>query len=128
MTTPDDLDRGMYIALTGDKGDEEIDPFLDGEPLRVMAVSLPFIAVSDGDVTFAIDNRQVTYQKLTKEYVRAMRGGSYRRRECCPPSAVAAATPYDCPRCGRRLRRRKTGSDPNWKLHCQDCGFERNDI
>lgn len=127
MTQPDDLDPGDYIAITGEKAAEEIDPFLDGAPLKVVAISLPFIAVDDGDEVFAIDIRLATFQKLTRRYVRVMQG-KCGRRIYGPVVNNAPPSPYDCPRCGCRMRRIKKQAQPDWIMSCPHCGFERKDI
>lgn len=129
MTTPDDLDPGMFIAVTGSKnGDDEFD-FYDGEPLKVCAISLPFIAVDDGEMVYAIDARRVIFQKVSRRYARAMRDGlSFSRPRAVFPNESTPPSPYDCPRCGCRMKRRKRAGNPHWMVSCPECSFERKDI
>jgi hypothetical protein len=91
MTAVDDLKVGMFVAIVGDyepKGwrEPEMSPFFSmcygeptkpkpratGQPLQIVAISLPFLAVTDGEKKYPIDVRECQLQRLSPAYVRAM--------------------------------------------------------
>lgn len=145
MTTPvDDLAVGQWIAIT-DMQEEQPDwsPFamfrpqprhVTGQPLKIVAMSLPFLAVTDGMRRFPIDVREVKVKKLEPRYVKAMKASQKDwEPERTTRSAFTVAEPEKpkekskgmnglCPVCESRLIQRKT--DGEWFLACRECGFE----
>lgn len=74
MSRIDDLDIGTYVAISHINGEYQThkgQPMVTGEPMLILAISLPFIAVQDtSGVKCAVDVRVVTLQKMSKEYAR----------------------------------------------------------
>lgn len=74
MSRPDDLEPGIYVAVTELNGHYQCKngaPMCTGEPMLILAVSLPYVAMLDSSgVKCAMDTRCVTLQKMTKEYAR----------------------------------------------------------
>lgn len=147
MIPQDDLEPGLWIAVTGipdDENDQIDSPFgpirrramFDGTPLEVIAVSLPFVAVTDGQNVFAIDTRTVVFTRMHKSYVKAML--TRMRRETPPNTRMRqvihsrqepdAKDPRCCPRCFEgRLRKIMTAGASVWMKVCPVCGFEKED-
>lgn len=133
MTAIDDLKVGMWIAVTK-LHHEQCESFwghrpvaYGGEPLRVLAVSLPFICVHDGEKAISLDCRIIEVQKLTPKYVRAMR-----LIQQAPPQRAKRKRrkrdPMLCPRCrcGRLIQRATTQSgEVVWDLYCTQCGYSQ---
>lgn len=146
MTTPiDDLHVGQWIAVVESAEHEtDFNPFsmfaptprskVTGQPLKIVAISLPFLAVSDGHRRFPIDVREVQVKKLHKKYVECLkaRQAIEERPNSGPTFAVAETEKAAekkpegkfglCPVCGDRLIQRKSTGD--WHLACRECGFE----
>lgn len=74
MSRVDDLNVGDYVAVTAVEGDYETrrgEPICTREPILILAISLPFVAVRDtSNCKVSIDTRVVVLQKLSKEYAR----------------------------------------------------------
>jgi predicted RNA-binding Zn-ribbon protein involved in translation (DUF1610 family) len=140
MTPLDDVKPGMYVAVAGSRSIEAAPDYsmglfgvaiaksshYGGEPLEVLAVSLPFVCVTDGNKRYALDVRDVDLQKLDRKYVREMTANLSR------PDSIqerirkrtSKADPSECPRCGHKCVQRltKPGSG-QWDLHCPQCGL-----
>jgi hypothetical protein len=145
MTAIDDLKPGMFIAVT-QLGRQEDTGFggmdfamfgrpraitYSGQPLEVLAVSLPFVSVTDGRQVCAIDVRDARVQKLDRRYVAAMTADATkaientnrkrRRKKKSKPD------PTLCPRCkcGKLIQRlivKPAGNE--WSLACTQCGYQ----
>ena len=149
MTKPDDLKPKMYVVvhtILEDKDDEpEYSPWgmmfgggrapsrpkYDGKPWQVVAISLPFVCLTDGRVKVSCDTRTTVLQRVTREYALAMdtpaipeaRHASIFLARQPPPDAP---DPRDCPRCGHRMTQRlKTPGSGEWPLVCKNCESER---
>ena len=143
MTTRvDDFVVGRWYAIVREQEEvrEGFDPFfqrrhhthVNGRPLKLLALSLPFAVFTDGRERMTVDTRMFEFIRLDYKYVRAIgvreerseRGrivtlenpGRRRRkresREGC------------CPMCGCRLRQKFRDQNEGWLLWCPDCGFE----
>lgn len=157
MPTPiDDLKVGMWIAVshTEESGGDMMSPFsmfrsnrgvqIDGRPLQIQAISLPFIAVTDGVNRMPLDIRTVEVQKLDKAYVKLLRQNERRQRETQTQTHgrgqptgidywVADNQPEQkepekrrdrcCPLCGNWLIERLINETSDWVLACRECGF-----
>lgn len=138
----DELKVGMYVAVTAYKGEEQTTPWghtykptiqFDGEPLKILAKSMPFVSVTDGHKVYAIDWRSWDIQKLSPHYVRAM---LVNRQGCqsVTASELMETTgqrrkrkhknkytgPSVCPRCGGN----RGQGEGVWRWYCPDCGLE----
>lgn len=147
-TPEDDLRVGQWVAIhhdvPKDDGREEASPFffgyrqqpqssVDGKPLKILALSLPFVAVTDGDERFPIDVRETKLITLSPKYVKAMNrqairhsiqeSASVKYSICEPRKKLKDETPERaCPLCRSRLIERLR--DSRWFLACRQCGFE----
>lgn len=159
----DDVKVGMYIAITGVVKHEEEDYLklehftfqmmpmrrqdrrhrMDGIPLEVLAVSLPFLCVDDGANRFGLDTRDLVFTKLDKEFVDEMRHGSTTANpyndERKPPRSVRRKikreknklvkdtknNPAACPRCYNQKTSQIRHGDGKWYRHCSQCGLDR---
>jgi hypothetical protein len=92
----------------------EITIDFSGRPLMVLAVSLPFVAVRDGDMTTTVDTRFWELGKVSEEYANAMMGVSPQEPERPDESA--------CPQCGTRLCQRNLRGA--WRMWCRECKYE----
>jgi len=142
MTRAINLKRGQFIVVTGrvekaeaafqDNGfgflmygrqEEEF----NGLPLEVLAISLPFVAVTDGHKRFAVDSRQYKLHRVDHSYVRAMAAAVGRgpltarpkRRRKQKPEAGA------CPRCFHKMTEVLImGPNRAWHRICKNCGHD----
>jgi hypothetical protein len=146
MTPVDDLKPGMFVAVVYREeatpppswGPMYIEsgsyrtsssPALgsNGQPLEILAMSLPFICVTDGKHRFAIDVRTTELKKLDPRYVKAMteekREVEFTHTRRRKKKAKDSPDSSKCPRCGSRLVQRvcKPGSG-EWVDHCPQCG------
>lgn len=99
----------------------------NGQPLELLAISLPFLCVTDGKQRFAIDVRDTNVRRLSPQYVRAMSEDrqsadftkSRRRKKKEKPDHKK------CPRCGtRRVERLFQPGTGQWALCCPQCGMQ----
>lgn len=143
MTAVDDLKVGMYVAVTDCELPSPEPTFgipywytgemeqrrqsravSNGMPLEVLAISLPFLCVTDGKRRFSVDVRETRLQRLSRQYVQAMAGGqdqdftATRRRR----KKKSKPDPKKCPRCGSR-RVERLVAPGEWSLYCQQCGL-----
>jgi hypothetical protein len=140
MTPPDDLKPGMCVALVRIKEEDAApqSPFfflgeersatkrLDGRPLEILAINLPFVAVTDGRRRFAIDLRQYDVQKLSRAYVQSFwdddaastKPGRQRRKA----KRNEKPDPSYCQRCGERLIQLLIPG-AGWQIVCRQCGM-----
>lgn len=143
MTKHDDLSVGDYIVLVecheieaycpyNIYHEDFIPPKFDGRPFEILAVSLPFVCVTNGPQTFAIDLHAWGVQKVTREYAKAMAHANgcvtVERRKKNKRSVFAAAKqrqappdPQACPRCGHRMRQVLQAGGSGWFLICPQC-------
>ena len=162
----DDLKVGMFVAITGlVKNDEEPDYLeaehftyqtmnvrrkerrhrFDGVPLEILAISYPFVCVTNQGVRFGMDLRDVILTKLNKDFVEEMAhgaglsdGGRYTGERKVPASVrrkmkkdkrkleiEARQNKVMCPRCfnPKTTQLRKEGG--KWFRHCERCGLDR---
>lgn len=133
----DDLSVGMYVAICRTKEAEEdtISVYsmwgmaapsrkkpCDGMPLKIEAISLPFVAVSAMGVVTAIDSRDVEFVRLDKRYVEAVL-----KKKITSKVIKQKPEPGCCPRCGDKLRTitcYKPLEVKQERTHCPTCGFE----
>jgi hypothetical protein len=74
-----DLKQGMYITATAVNGEymekRTGRPLCTGEPLQVLEVSLPFVAIKDAcGMTCAMDTRLLTFTRVSKAYAKCFMG------------------------------------------------------
>ena len=146
---PDDIKVNMWVAiiqvLEEDNG-YDYNPFwgggrtptlpVDGRPLQVIAISLPFVAVRDGEYRYSVDIRKYVLSRIHKTYKRMMTGKRAGGSDIHPGAAHSVehvdtvATHQEdnrgnCPMCGERLRQVMTEHAPGvWFFRCKQCGFE----
>lgn len=143
MTPVDDLHVNQWVTIV-DQREEEPSPFdffgssrrnlVSGQPLQIVAISLPFIAVTDGMRRLPIDVREVNLRVLHKKYVESMRSSRIEQntnQQCVAPEPAKENTgPVgifgQCPVCGDRLVKRIREGSREWILAYRQCGFEGN--
>lgn len=132
MTPIDDIRIGNHIALVDYRGPDRCNrggqpkPMrFDGDPLEVVAISLPFLAVVNGPHLLTIDTRMYDVQKLKPHYVRTV----HRFVDSMPSEEEIEARhpdPRRCVRCGERLRHRNDKQTKfEWRLICPNCGNDQ---
>ena len=152
MTPIDSIYVGNWIAIIENK-------YLDnacyhgsaftGQPLKVKAISLPFICVDSNGETIAIDTRQFHFQKLNSKYVDEFFGKSKLKNKK-PESKEEKKAPFDpwaassaavksgaipenwisdpsheleCPRCGDSMTLKEQSRNSVTAV-CENCGFK----
>lgn len=105
MSTPiENFRKGDYFVVylcNGEYQGKRGDPCVSGEPLKFLAMGLPFIAIQIMDgTTAALDTRIYSIRKVSRDYVRALTKKKVKRK---PKQAIA---PQTC--CG------KTVTEPKW--------------
>lgn len=126
----DDLRAGQYVAIArsretvyGPFGSMEVDGrMVTGIPLKVLAVSLPFLAVTDGTRRYSLDIREVELTRLTSRYVKQLTGVWKGVRSMKQRRTPAVAGSRKCPSCGDRLIERLV-EEGTWIFSCRRCGF-----
>lgn len=139
----DDLAVGQWVAIEAELTDEhplDSNPFwfashrreskVDGMPLRILAISLPFVCVTNGKYRFVLDAREVVFCRLCPKFVktltvtpRSYNGDRYvihddqQRSKLRPQEKSERA----CPVCSEKLIERYTAGV--WILACRQCGF-----
>ena len=138
---PDDFNVGMWVAIERDNAVETVadNPFwfpnrreskVDGMPLRIVAISLPFVCVTNGNHRFVLDTREVQLCRLTPQFVKALTSTrrllgndgvsfSITDRSTKPPKVEQHERA--CPICQDRLIERYSAGV--WNLVCRQCGF-----
>ena len=135
----DDLKTRQHIILTGPAQEpHECPPWphshpprdktlgFVGTPLKVVAINLPFVAVSvDDEPSFALDIRKYRFERANKQYVREfqyslwqaheMMHGPCHHNRVAPPKAESC-----CPGCGGKLVQRRVG-ESKWAFRCREC-------
>jgi predicted RNA-binding Zn-ribbon protein involved in translation (DUF1610 family) len=134
ITAPEDLKIGQHVAIVKMKIElpECSMPWerpqhirYDGVPLRILAVSLPFVSVTNGRSVIALDLREVDVRRLTPHYVKQMTSTSEvrsRKQKNKKRKKDARA----CPRCEGRMIERlivEAGKENTWVLVCPQCGL-----
>jgi len=160
---PDDFKVGQWIAVTDvyEKMVQRFDEWgysyrtvfdrmnqyapvpVNGQPLKIVAINLPFIAVSDGTHRFPLDVRSANFVKLDSKYVKAMEDAVIQDGNDTSFSIAAAEEGADdvlvvddgspirpnrfrpsapCPVCGGKLIvTGRLGSPESYE--CRSCGF-----
>lgn len=158
----DDLKVGQWIAIIDVLEEEEDSPYgfmappskhrrypINGKPLKILCIDLPFICVTDGSKTYSLHSKYCSFKRLKPSYVRYMLATSERDRHeshnvcfvfdsdqqrkgkptkdsIIRPGKIRKAGKEDsrgrCPQCGSRLRQRRV-SIGTWAWVCPDCGF-----
>jgi hypothetical protein len=74
-----------------------------GTPLKVLAVSPPFVCVNDGQETYSIDTRRIGVTRLTRAYVKAYHQGKnvFPGKKDGKPEVQEDIT--KCPQCGGEM-------------------------
>ncbi len=139
----DDLTVGQWVAVEREISDEPCSdggPFwfgwngrreskVDGTPLRIVAISLPFVCVTNGRRRFVLDTREVVFCRLTPKFVKSLSAnriyddsGAFVVRDDAPKQRVNTEKPERaCPVCSDRLIERYAAGV--WCLACRQCGF-----
>lgn len=137
----DDLSVGMWIVVTDRVEESPIDGSFfptrrisfRGVPVRIVAISPPFIAVEDGDQTHSLDSREWGVNRVTnKRYIEAMKNygqrdvGRARVRKEKKRRRQEEQDPRRCPRCGNRLvtRLMKVKNKHGWLTFCEECHLQ----
>lgn len=118
----DDILAGQWIAVTSWRRERQACewswfeqpayPPLAGSPLKVIAISLPFLVVEAGGQIGRIDTREFSFARITDEYVAAL--------SVAPKQLKPGRRTDGCPRCGSRLIQRNTGTGA-WDRFCREC-------
>lgn len=124
----DDLKKGMIVTVVGRKVEPPDPPpwvfaprrpeEFSGNPVEVVAVSLPFVAVTNGERTFSIDLRCWVLGRVSRAYRDAMSDSvpASRRRKKRRPEKP---DPSRCVNCGDRLA--QVLRDRKWYYYCRHC-------
>lgn len=72
---PDDIKRGQHLVVLRGRAQRPAGPLIygDGTVLRVLGISLPYVAVDVAGTTCVVDARSTELAVATRGYVRAMR-------------------------------------------------------
>ena len=130
----DDFKVGRWYAIESENAmpyQEEMSPFgvvrrasscVDGMPFVITAISLPFLAVSDGRRSYSLDSREYKLIRLSPQYVRELR--RYKGAQRHSGEVVQEAVPMEghCPLCTARIRQ-MYGGESIWRLACPECKF-----
>lgn len=120
MTPVDDLCVGQYVCVSGDK--RVTDGCATGEPYKIVAIDLPFIALLNrrGAID-GIDTRVYALKRVSKRYWNVFVGADYHEDE-----HVADDNYPRCVRCGERLVQRSvTGK---WHYYCRQCDVSFDEV
>lgn len=148
----DDLEKNMLVAVTGYvEPDVEFDveyggyyekkrrgrgtprPPL-GMPLKILSINLPYIAVTDGYMSFPIDAREARLVQVSKEYAKILENNSVydydsisRPLEAMVKNSLVSKPKKnrrqrnECPTCGNKMVQRLI--QHKWFWVCNECGF-----
>lgn len=116
MATPiDDIDVGDVIAVSELKDMPDARGEFSGAPHVVMAISLPFLALNDGERIVSLDVRRWGVQKLSTQFVEVMTNRTMLR-------SSTPIDPYACKQCGDRYVEKMTNEKkPRWRWWCRSC-------
>lgn len=132
-TPVDSLKIGDWVAVVRYKqarskhtpwGSWDVEPSYDGRPGQVVAISLPFVALTDGARVGTIDVRDIDLQRVTEQYAKAVLSSGavpvkVRRRRRGKPD------PSLCPRCGDRLQQfMSKRTEFKFRVRCPSCGWD----
>ena len=139
----DDLTVGQWVAIERELTEEQSPdsgPFwfvqhrretkVDGMPLRIVAISLPFVCVTNGKFRFVLDTREIVFCRLCPKFVKSLTETprSYDGDHYVIHDDQSRAKPEpqekperSCPICSDRLIERYTAGV--WILACRQCGF-----
>jgi|GEM_PF-3178716 len=140
----DDLSVGMWVAIEKDlmalEQIESNEPWIfrrhresrvSGMPLRIVAISLPFVCVSNGPHRLALDTRELVFCRLDPKFVKSListnrsyDGDLFVVHDERPRQANSPQTERHeraCPICGDRLIEKY--ADGVWCFSCRECGF-----
>jgi hypothetical protein len=137
----DDLSVKQWVAIEHERedDDEPSSPFMrraresrvDGTPLQILEISMPFVCVTNGKHRFVLDLRKVDLCRITAQYVKTLTstpreydGGAFlikHVQEKKKTEENADSGRACCPYCGSRLIQRFV--DNIWVHVCRECGF-----
>lgn len=127
--TQDDIAPGMWIVTMGLRGmkDDAGNPIqfpLDGRPLHIKSVSLPFVLIEGKSGEFGIlDLRRHEFGRVADDYVYAVRS----LMDKLPPQLSNKPAPA-CPECGGSLavmmKRSSDGGAASTSPFCPRCHWE----
>lgn len=123
----------QWIAIDEYVGEDIVTPWgqvvkpqFDGTPLQVLAVSMPFLCVTDGKGVFSIDSREYGFSILKTPYVKRMTSHLSNKPPKIKlpgqPRKKRKKDPRDCPRCGSR-RVERLSAPGKWIPFCPECGL-----
>lgn len=106
-----------------------------GQPLKILAMSYPFLSVTDGRVRYALDVREWGVRKLSDSYVKKMAGRFSSQHDgqmglCEVDSSFGSSKKVmenpigRCPLCGEKLHDKQRAGEGFWFKACGNCGFE----
>lgn len=141
MTHPENIHVGNWVSVEPKQVDDS--PYFPshrplthlppaGQPLQVRALSLPFVALSDGEQVFPVDTREAELRILHRKYVKTMKDfivddqGIMVVPDTASAPQIREAVVRDtksCPNCGHRMVERLQVPS-TWILACRQCGFE----
>lgn len=126
-TPVDSLRVGQYVCVSGDK--RVVDGCAAGEPYRIIAIDLPFIALLNrrGAVD-GIDTRVYALKRVSKRYWNVFVGTEYQEDEHNAfDKDTNADTSYPrCVRCGDRLVQRSMMG--KWHYYCRQCDVSFDEV
>lgn len=125
MTNIENLHEGDWVAIDSVREDDHEFAGMfsnqlrrtsfDGTPLRIMAISPPWIAVAHDGKRFAIDLRKYGVRKLDDRYVAAMIGVGE------PVGIPGSHVPRKCPSCKIDMSYVKFEKRDGWWWLCNKC-------
>lgn len=127
--TQDDIEPGMWIVTMGLRGmnDGAGNPIqfpLDGRPIQIKSVSLPFVLIEGKPGEFGIlDLRRHEFGRVRDDYVYAVRSLMDKQ-----PPQLSAKPSSACPECNRTLavmmKRSADGGAASSSFYCPHCHWE----